>query len=396
MELDHQLKGSRREAILLEWLTNSFHFPLANIILELLAEGDPAYLLEIDLHALLAASLIQAWFLGSRSYAGRPMPLLGNLIGPALYTAVEVGMDGLGFFNDPYHSAYWLFSLAIGVIQQWRLTARDSRLLVLAEHLVRTQILLATYWMLEIHFEPRFVDPVLFFMDESHIFLTAVIFFLGLLIGVANVTSERYLVTLKRTAAQLRKYSEWLLGKEILSRAVDDPEQLALTRRDRAMLFLDIRGFTAWSERHTPEEVVGMLNQCFEIAEQVWSRHPLIKSKFTGDEVMLVLPDAAQALETARELSVEVERFLHQHQLASGIGLHYGPLVEGVLGSSEVKAFDVIGDTVNTAKRICDKASGGEILMSQAFMEQAGVQSAGERREIQAKGKDEPVVVYSL
>lgn len=394
MELEQQLKGSRRESILLEWLTNSFHFPLANIFLELLVEGDPAYLLEIDLYALLIASVVQAWFLGTRKFNGRPMPLVGNLVGPALYTVIEVAEGGVVFFQDPYHWAYWIFSFAIGSIQQWRLAASGSRSLVLLEHLVRTNILLATYWMLEAHFDPASSSPATFFTDESHIFLTGVIFFLGLLVGGANLASERYLETLKRTAAQLRKYSEWLLGKEILSRAVDDPRQLALKRQQRSMLFLDIRGFTAWSERRPPEEVVGMLNDCFALAETVWSRRLVVKSKFTGDEVMLVLPDPEQALLTARELLVEVGGYLERHGLACGIGLHHGPLVEGLLGSSEVKAFDVIGDTVNTAKRICDHAGAGELLLSQAMFEQLTDVETRERRQISVKGKDAPLAVY--
>jgi class 3 adenylate cyclase len=274
------------------------------------------------------------------------------------------------------------------------LHAEDSHFLVMAEHMVRTNILLVTYWMLEANFEPEFADPVVFFSDDSHIFLTGVIFFLGLLIGGANVASERHLRTLKSTAAQLRKYSEWLLGKEILSRAVDDPEQLALKRQERCMLFLDIRGFTAWSETRSPEEVVGMLNDCFALAETVWSRRPVVKSKFTGDEVMLVLPDPAQALLTARELVDEIGEFLKGYGLACGIGLHHGPLVEGLLGSREVKAFDVIGDTVNTAKRICDQAGAGELLISQAMFERLDGVRVQQRRELSAKGKDAPVVVY--
>jgi class 3 adenylate cyclase len=51
---------------------------------------------------------------------------------------------------------------------------------------------------------------------------------------------------------------------------------------------MDIRNFTQWSEKQTPEKVVDMLNAFFETAERVWSNTEIIKVKFTGDEVMLV------------------------------------------------------------------------------------------------------------
>ncbi|MDH4162226.1 MAG: hypothetical protein OEW15_05990 [Nitrospirota bacterium] len=71
--------------------------------------------------------------------------------------------------------------------------------------------------------------------------------------------------------------------------------------------------------------------------------------------------------------------------------------MEGLIGSSEVKGYDVIGDTVNTAKRICDKASGGEVLLSEnskRLLE--GGADFGEPVQIAAKGKAELLTVYKL
>ena len=62
-----------------------------------------------------------------------------------------------------------------------------------------------------------------------------------------------YLGLLRETSSQLQRYSEWLLGKDLLERVIADPEALSMMRRERAVLFMDIRSFTAWAERCTPE-----------------------------------------------------------------------------------------------------------------------------------------------
>ncbi|MEK7788195.1 MAG: adenylate/guanylate cyclase domain-containing protein, partial [Chloroflexota bacterium] len=192
-------------------------------------------------------------------------------------------------------------------------------------------------------------------------------------------------------------YSEWLLGRDLLNRIVADPAALTLTRRERAVLFMDIRGFTRWSEIRPPEEVVAMLNHYYYLTETALARHAAIKFKFSADEAMAIFASAGQAAAAALELREEINRMLSAQQLGVGIGLHTGLLVEGLLGSAGVKFYDVIGDTVNTAKRIESAAVAGEVWISenvrQAMGETAGL---GPSRQIMAKGKEEPLTVHRL
>jgi adenylate cyclase len=72
-------------------------------------------------------------------------------------------------------------------------------------------------------------------------------------------------------------------------------------------------------------------------------------------------------------------------------------MVEGLLGSKEIKFYDVIGDTVNTAKRIEARAGVGEVLISEAVRIALGTTfRAGPKRQITVKGKDEPIIIYPL
>lgn len=203
--------------------------------------------------------------------------------------------------------------------------------------------------------------------------------------------------SLSKLSQQLRVYSEWLLGRDLLNRALSDQTSLSLARRERTVLFMDIRYFTRWSESRPAEDVVTMLNQYYNTVERVVNRHQVIKFKFTADEALAVFPTAEQAANAALELRDEIADLLQRYGLGAGIGLHTGPLVEGLLGSAAVKFYDVIGDTVNTGKRIEGAAAAREVLISastQAHLPQR--YQLGEARTIAAKGKEEPPTVYPL
>lgn len=395
--LEARLQGTRAGAVREEFLSNSAYFPLANILFEWLREGWSAFVRSPDPDTLLATGLVQAWFLGSWKHAGRPRPFLGNLVGPAFYTAVEGLIEGPGFFRAPHHLAYWAFALAIGAAQEVRLRAGDDRVRVaatLAENVLRAAIIVVMYAIFEALSNPADASLAGFFADASHGYVTASLLALGAVIGVAQVTADGYLSLLRSTASQLRRYSELAMGRRVLERAVADETSLAPTRRDRTVVFLDIRGFTAWSERQGPEEVVRMLNAFYEATEKAVAPFWPIRIKYTADEALLVFAEPAPAVAAARALREALAPQLAPFGLSAGFGIHAGPVIEGLLGSESVKAFDVLGDTVNVAKRLCDGAAGGEILVSEA----TPLVGAGDApvRELRVKGKSEPLRVRAL
>ena len=202
---------------------------------------------------------------------------------------------------------------------------------------------------------------------------------------------------LRAVSARLKTYSEWLLGKELLERLLEDPNALSLIRKERTVVFMDIRGFTRWSEARTPEEVVSMLNRYYNAIEQAMTKHGAIKFKFAADEAMAVFSEAVIAARAAKEMFDDVDKVLSPQDLGARVGVHTGPLVEGLLGSMDVKFYDVIGDTVNTAKRIESAAARREILVSEATRHALGTTAKfGEPHQIAAKGKEDPLTVYPL
>jgi class 3 adenylate cyclase len=398
--VETRLAGTARSRFLLEFFANSAHFPIANVILEMLLEGPAKYLRAPDLYTILLASLVQAYWLSRWETTPRPRRFLGNLIGPALYTVIEALIEGPGFFARPQHWAYWGFALVLGALQALRprLAGAPAALAHILEGGVRTSILLATYAIFEMLSNPHQTTSLgAFFTDPSHQFVALVIPLLGLSVGLADLTAGRYLRLLRETSAQLKMYSEWLLGRDLLNQIVADPGALTLARRVRTVLFMDVRGFTRWSESRPPETVVALLNRYYLAAETALNRHGAIKFKYSADEVMAIFATAAAAVAAARDLRASAAGLLAPEQLGAGMGLHTGPLVEGLLGSAGVKFYDVIGDTVNTAKRLEGAAAGGEVLLSEAARAAHGGELAcGPARQIAAKGKDAPLTVFPL
>ena len=394
-KLDAAIEGSPRTRFFLELFGNSAIFPIANAILELLLEEGYGYFRSPDFWGLVIASLLQAAVLSRR--AGRER-LAGNLVGPAVYTAIETSLEGLAFFEAPHHIAYWGFGLAIGALQQARTYSppRAAHVLLVVESVVRSTILFAMYAIYEILSTPateRAAKP--FFDDPSHVFIAWAVGLLGIVAGLTAVTGERYLAMLRSVSRQLRVYSEWFFGRPLLAQAMGDPASLALARRDRAIVFMDVRGFTRWSETQAPESVVDALNAYYLNAEAVFERHVPVRFKFNADEVMAVFAELRDALAAARELAAGAARALAPVGLGAGVGVHYGPVIEGVMGAREVKAYDVLGDTVNTAKRIEGAAAAGEILLSDAVATRIPPE-VRITREIAAKGKSAPLRVHAM
>lgn len=405
--IESRLSGTQKSQILQEFFNNSSHFPIVNIFLEMIIKGTSIYFQSMGFLLMFSSSLFQAYWLGRWQFEKHPHPFLGNLIGVSCYTIGEIILDilvfnqsfsqALSFFQKPHHLAYWIFSIFIGSLQHFRVQFPK---LIILESMLRISMLGVMYLILE-HLLYHY-DYNNFFINKSHVFLMLSILFLGIVFGAANLNAQNYLKILQDTSRQLQCYSEWLLGRHLLNEALQNPDSLSLNRRERTIIFVDIRGFTHWSELQSPEIVVAMLNKYFEIGESCWllnhefNQH-LIKTKYTGDEIMLVMDDASIAIQLAQHLAKELNQYLKAFNLGTGIGVHQGFLVEGLLGSQKVKAYDVIGDTVNTAKRICDQATSGELLISETLWLKCSTQYHCEQQlQAKVKGKRETLNLFKI
>jgi len=149
-----------------------------------------------------------------------------------------------------------------------------------------------------------------------------------------------------------------------------------------AFMFADLRGFTAWSERTEPEQVLDVLNRYYGVVTPIVHFHGGTIDNFRGDGIMVMFgapePHAAPcegAFRAARGILAALEE-LNRTQVAGyevslsvAIGLAYGEAVFGDLGSVDRKDFTALGDAVNVAARLQDlaKSLGFPVLMTAAF-----------------------------
>jgi adenylate cyclase len=184
----------------------------------------------------------------------------------------------------------------------------------------------------------------------------------------------------KRQVTQL--FSRYV-SKDVLAQVLADPSQAELGGRRRTMsvLFSDMRGFTAMTERGDPEALVAQLNEYFSrMVEVVFAHHGTI-DKFVGDMVMALfgapVDDAdhadhavATAVEMVRALEVLNARWIQEGRpaLGIGIGVNSGEMIAGNIGSASIRSYTVIGDAVNLGARLesLNKEHGTTIIVSAA------------------------------
>lgn len=175
-------------------------------------------------------------------------------------------------------------------------------------------------------------------------------------------------------------------------------------------IFADIRGFTSMAEAESPQDTVAMLNTFFTAMAHVIFRYEGNLDKFIGDCVMATwgppaphVDDAARSLKCALEMLTAINE-MNAQRLADGkrpievgIGVNSGPAVVGYIGSNERHEFTAIGDSINTASRLCGLAKAGEILATEATVRSAGTGFVVEpMAAMQVKGKEKAVPTYRV
>ncbi|MEM7474914.1 MAG: adenylate/guanylate cyclase domain-containing protein [Planctomycetota bacterium] len=181
-------------------------------------------------------------------------------------------------------------------------------------------------------------------------------------------------------------------------------------RQEVAILFSDLRGFTSYSESLEPEQIVEQLNDYMSVMVDTIGQHGGVVDKFMGDGIMAVFgapvsnsDDADRAVECALAMMRAIE--LHNEgrvaknlpKLTHGIGVHYGPVVAGNVGTASRAAYTVIGDSVNLASRLeqHSKLTECDVIVSMETVEICQREHALERiAEIQVKGREKPVTIY--
>lgn len=173
------------------------------------------------------------------------------------------------------------------------------------------------------------------------------------------------------------------------------------TKTEIALFFSDIRGFTSFSEKFSPETVVENLNNILTIQTEIIQRYGGDIDKYVGDEIVaLFIGEHKERNACLSALGIQEYITTHSKELSEltvGIGINTGEVVLGRIGSEKRADFTVIGDHVNYTSRLCSKAQKGMVLISESTYHR--IQDEAEilgPLELVVKGKQQPQNVYVL
>jgi PAS domain S-box-containing protein len=224
----------------------------------------------------------------------------------------------------------------------------------------------------------------------------------GELFGVSMIARD---ITDRRRAELLREQAfGTYLDPKVADHILREGPSLSVQEAEVTTMFVDICDFMAFAEQFEPREVVATLNCLFELAVPIITSRGGHVDKFVGDGLLAIfgmpqrLPDHAdRALQAALEIE-ELTRERFQGDLEIGIGIDSGTVVAGNVGGGGRLDFTVIGDAVNMASRVeaATRRTGDTILISEETRCRLGSSVLLEARpEIQLKGRQEPVVLFT-
>lgn len=207
-------------------------------------------------------------------------------------------------------------------------------------------------------------------------------------IGALVRRASREAGSAERVRARLGAY----LSEEVAEFALRAPEAaLGGEARDVAVLFSDLRGFTRTGEQLGPDELIQQLNEYLEAMVQAIHENGGVVDKYMGDAILAVFgiperrgDEASRAVRTALRMQELLAAYNQRRSarglvpLAHGVGVHYGPVVAGHVGTRSRLQYTVIGDTVNVASRLqtATKEVGATILLSDALLARARSEGA--------------------
>ncbi|PYM75184.1 MAG: adenylate/guanylate cyclase domain-containing response regulator [Candidatus Rokuibacteriota bacterium] len=217
---------------------------------------------------------------------------------------------------------------------------------------------------------------------------------------------EQQLAQLDRLE-RLKRFFSPQLAELIVSGETEDP--LKSHRREITVVFLDLRGFTAFAETSEPEEVMGVLREYHAVMGRLILAHEGTLERFTGDGMMIFFNDpvpvadaAERAVRMAAAMRGEVDELLVKwrkrgYELDFGIGIAQGYATIGAIGFEGRMDYGAIGTVTNMAARLCGEAKPRQILISQRVL--GAVEALVEVEDLGSltlKGFSKPVPAFNV
>jgi adenylate cyclase len=271
------------------------------------------------------------------------------------------------------------------------------------------------YWILAFVFIKRadsMVEPILL-SGPPHILKGVLLLLMGIAAGLVTAQIKKRIFSTFEMVEERNRISRTFgeyVSPVVMDKLLTLKPDLRSEKRSVCVMFLDIRDFTTFAEKRTPEEVVAYLESLFEFMIEIVNRHHGVINKFLGDGFMAVFgaplsdgSDCFNGVSAAKEILERVDEEValgNVLQTTVGIGLHAGEAVTGSIGSSLRKEYTVIGDVVNLASRIekLNKHFGSQLLISEMVWQDLdeSFTDAIPMGEVQVRGREEAIQIYQV
>ncbi len=219
-------------------------------------------------------------------------------------------------------------------------------------------------------------------------------------------------VLAQKKESRIRNIFQKYVPQELIDRFYEHPESMLVgDNRVLSVLFSDIRGFTSIAESMLPDEIVTSLNRYFSVMVDIIMQRKGIVDKYIGDAIMAFFgapvkhdDDAYQSILAAIEMTEALNAFNREQAAAGkppfhiGVGLNYGVVTVGNIGTEKKMEYTVIGDMVNLASRLegLTKYYKQEIIVSESIMRKAKDRLPFRLLDtVAVKGKKEGVRIYA-
>ena len=328
----------------------------------------------------------------------RPTPFTRNAPGVDLNANILENVIAGNFLTlaPPYWDFILIFALAMAM---WYMVPRLTPI----QGTIGFALLLVAYGAVNIAFFSTMGLVLNLIYPTLAIFLTFVL-----------LTTYKF-----RTEVKHSRYMKQMFQSMVAPKVVEEILQLPAgielggEEKELTVMFSDIRGFTTYSEKHTPHEVVEVLNEYLTQMTNLIFQTEGTLDKYIGDAIMAFWgapteqkDNAYRACSTALGMVDLLHTILHpkwriegKEQLEIGIGLNTGPMVVGFVGSQSIKNYTLIGDAVNLGSRLegTTKEYHVEIIIAESTYQHVKTDMLCRELDlIKVKGKNEPIRIYEL
>ena len=340
----------------------------------------------------------------------RPFPALKYLsafVETSIPTAgIMIGSLFLGPIYTLFTPAAFIYPLFIS-LSALRL---DVRLCIFTGAVAGVEYALLAIYLIQ-RASGTVVEPILSGYPQ-HLFRGFLLFLTGVVTGLVTRQIRKRIISSFAVVQERNRISRTFgeyVSPEVMDKLLDLKPDLRSESKNVCVMFLDIRNFTGFAEKRSPEEVVQYLESLFEFMIEIVNRHHGIINKFLGDGFMAVFgaplsdgKDCVNAVAAAQEILARLRQEIDAGTILPttvGIGLHAGEAVTGSIGSALRREYTVIGDVVNLAARIekLNKEFDSQLLISEMVWQAINAdRKAMPMGQVQVRGREQAIQVYQV